>query len=51
MKGSTLIFMVFSWTIVISFAVFCFTVIFREGTRKVSVLRSGEVPVEEEEIT
>ena len=51
LKGSTLIFMVFSWMIVVSFAVFCFTVIFREGKRKVAILKPKEVPLEEEEVT
>lgn len=31
MKGSSLLFMVFSWMIVVVFVVFCFTVILMKG--------------------
>jgi len=30
MKGSSLLFMIFSWMVVFGFVVFCFTVILRE---------------------
>jgi len=34
MRGSSLLFMTFAWTLVCSFVVFCFTVILREGKGK-----------------
>ncbi len=53
MKGSSLLFMISSWMLVVTFAVFCFTVIFREGEGKASVLKGIEEisPEEKEEIT
>lgn len=52
MKGSSLLFMVFSWMTVFGFVVFCFTVILREGEKKKRVERIEEdLMLEREEIT
>ena len=34
MKGDSLLFMVFSWMVIVGFVVFCFTVRLREGEQK-----------------
>lgn len=49
MKGSSLLFMVFSWMTVFGFVVFCFTVILREG--KNLKMKDKEEFEEFEEIT
>ncbi|RKQ63714.1 hypothetical protein C7457_0594 [Thermovibrio guaymasensis] len=51
MKGSSLLFMNFAWIVVFSFVVFCFTVILREGKRKVNKRKEVENEFEREEIT
>ena len=52
MRGSSLLFMVFSWMTIFGFVVFCFTVILREGERRRPERRVEEELFEErEEIT
>jgi len=51
MKGSSLLFMVFSWMTVFGFVVFCFTVILREGEKRVKKEIEKELFEEREEIT
>lgn len=51
MKGSSLLFMVFSWMTIFGFVVFCFTVILREGNRTVKRRAERELFEEVEEIT
>ena len=51
MKGSSLLFMVFSWMTVFGFVVFCFTVILREGEKKPIKDVEPEFLEEREEIT
>jgi len=50
MKGGSLLFMVFSWMVVVGFVVFCFTVILREGERKKERIEK-DFDLEEKEIT
>ena len=50
MKGSSLLFMLFSWITVVSFVVFCFTVILREGERRKREVKEN-FEFEREEIT
>ncbi|ADY73321.1 hypothetical protein Dester_0672 [Desulfurobacterium thermolithotrophum DSM 11699] len=50
MKGSSLLFMIFSWMLVVGFVVFCFTVILREGEKKVKKSERN-FEFEREEIT
>ena len=49
MKGSSLLFMLFSWMTIFGFVVFCFTVILREDGRGQE--RKVEEFTEREEIT
>ena len=52
MKGDSLLFMVFSWMVIVGFVVFCFTIILREEKKekKKAEKEFNFEPFEEEEI-